>query len=60
MIAYMIRRAEELNQMRYPLDTQYALLSHEIKWRLVNWSEIKAEHGIGLFLRQKYSEKVWF
>ncbi len=36
MIAYMIRRAEELNQMRYPLDTQYALLSHELKWRLVN------------------------
>ena len=28
MIAYMIRRAQELNQMRYPLDTQYALLAH--------------------------------
>lgn len=36
MIAYMIRRAEELNQMRYPLDTQYELLKHELKYRLVN------------------------
>lgn len=36
MIAYMIRRAEELNQMRYPLDTQYALLRHELMYRLTN------------------------
>ena len=28
MIAYMIRRAIELQQMRYPLDMQYDLLKH--------------------------------
>ena len=33
MVDYMIRRAIELNQMRYPLDTQYLLLKHELKCR---------------------------
>lgn len=36
MIAYMIRRAEELSQMRYPLETQYGLLKHELKARYLN------------------------
>ena len=26
MVPYMIRRAQELNQMKYPLDIQYSLL----------------------------------
>lgn len=34
MIPYMIRRAEELSQMRYPLDTQSALLRHELFHRI--------------------------
>jgi hypothetical protein len=34
MIPYMIRRAQELNQMKYPLDIQFTLLTHEIKTRL--------------------------
>lgn len=33
MIPYMIRRAQELNQMKYPLDIQFTLLIHEIKAR---------------------------
>lgn len=28
MMGYMIRRAQELSQMRYPLDTQFELLKH--------------------------------
>ena len=31
MIPYMIRRAQELNQMKYPLDIQYQLLRHELR-----------------------------
>ena len=38
MVAYMIRRAIELSQMRYPLDTQYQLLKHELKSRFKEWS----------------------
>lgn len=34
MIPYMIRRAEELSQMKYPLDAQYDLLKHELKSRI--------------------------
>jgi proline dehydrogenase len=30
MVPYMIRRAQELNQMKYPLDIQYDLLKHEL------------------------------
>lgn len=28
MVPYMIRRAQELNQMKYPLDIQFDLLKH--------------------------------
>jgi proline dehydrogenase len=35
MIPYMIRRAQELNQMKYPLDIQFTLLTHEMKARLL-------------------------
>ncbi len=35
MIAYMIRRAEELSQMKYPLDMQYELLKDELRARLL-------------------------
>lgn len=35
MIPYMIRRAQELNQMKYPLDIQFTLLTHEIRSRLL-------------------------
>ena len=28
MVGYMIRRAEELSQMRYPLDVQHTLLAN--------------------------------
>lgn len=35
MVPYMIRRAQELNQMKYPLDIQYQLLKHELKMRLL-------------------------
>lgn len=35
MVPYMIRRAQELNQMKYPLDIQYDLLKHEL------WQRIK-------------------
>lgn len=35
MVPYMIRRAQELNQMKYPLDIQYELLKDEL------WSRIK-------------------
>lgn len=34
MVPYLIRRSEELSQMRYPLDTQAALLRHELLYRL--------------------------
>jgi hypothetical protein len=34
MIPYMIRRAQELNQMKYPLDIQFTLLADEIKTRV--------------------------
>ena len=34
MVPYMIRRAQELNQMKYPLDIQYDLLKHELWCRL--------------------------
>ena len=37
MIPYMIRRAEELSQMKYPLDAQYDLLKHELKTRMFGW-----------------------
>lgn len=33
MVPYMIRRAQELNQMKYPLDIQYSLLKHELASR---------------------------
>jgi hypothetical protein len=36
MVAYMIRRAEELSQMNYPLDIQFKLLLHEVKSRIVS------------------------
>ena len=35
MIAYMIRRAIELKQMGYPLDTQSTLLKNELKSRFL-------------------------
>lgn len=34
MIPYMIRRAEELSQMKYPLEVQYDLLIEELKNRI--------------------------
>ena len=34
MVPYMIRRAQELNQMKYPLDIQYDLLRHELGLRM--------------------------
>lgn len=33
----MIRRAEELSQMKYPLDAQFDLLAHELKSRFKFW-----------------------
>ena len=36
MIGYMIRRAEELSQMKYPLDAQFELLQHELKTRYLS------------------------
>ena len=30
MVPYMIRRGQELNQMKYPLDIQYELIKDEI------------------------------
>ena len=35
MVPYMIRRAQELNQMKYPLDIQFTLLTHEMKLRFL-------------------------
>lgn len=34
MVPYMIRRAQQLNQMKYPLDIQFQLLKHELAFRL--------------------------
>ena len=36
MIPYMIRRAQELNQMKYPLDIQYELLRQELRSRFIS------------------------
>jgi proline dehydrogenase len=35
MVPYMIRRGQELNQMKYPLDLQYELLKDELWSRIV-------------------------
>lgn len=41
MIPYMIRRAQELNQMKYPLDIQFTLLLDEVKARINSWLSSK-------------------
>jgi hypothetical protein len=36
MVGYMIRRAEELSQMKYPLDVQHSLLANELRIRTLS------------------------
>lgn len=36
MVGYMIRRAEELSQMKYPLDMQHCLLTNELRIRTLS------------------------